>query len=225
MTQEGQSKVYKTQGATAVIAASGGTFKLDGGAANFASGRVTMPPALAKGYLDLSAYLMGARQLASAEQFIPGTSGEIAFWGGVLVGAGGTAGTPALVLTASNDQSLYLNYASAVVVGIKLPPIALPGDLSTAGGLTISLYGETVGSASAADAKDAFDIRAWFDIGDTECGATHPDFTSTPAFKSVTVASGDVTTGILNITLVPEAHAARAIRLYGGKMEYTKRTS
>ena len=32
--------------------------------------------------------------------------------------------------------SFYLNWASAVVTAIKLPPVFMPGDMSTAGGLT-----------------------------------------------------------------------------------------
>lgn len=224
-TQEPHSKIYKTQGATAQVIAAGGTLDVAGGHVNLASGRVTMPPSLAKGYIDLGPYLMNSRQLASAEQFIAGTSAETAFWGGILVGNGATAGTPALALTASGDQSLYLNWASAVVAAIKLPSIAMPGDMSTAGGITVNLLGENVGSASAADAKMCVDIRAWMDIGDTEMGATHPNFTTTPSYKGVTLASGDVSTGVLNLTLVPEAHANRAIRLYGGRVEYTKKTS
>lgn len=233
-TQEPHSKIYKTQGATAQVFSSGSQLQVTSGAeinlgagasANFTSGAVKMPGSLAKGYIDLSQYLMSARQLASAEQFIAGTSAETAFWGGILVGNGGTAGTPALVLTSSGDQSLYLNWASAITVAVKLPPIAMPGDMSTAGGLGVHLYGESVGTATAADAKAAFDIRAWMDIGDTEMGATHPDFTSTPGYASVALTSGNVSTGILNLTLVPEAHAGRAIRLYGGRIDYTKKTS
>jgi len=217
MTQEGQSKVYRTQGATALVVAAGGTLDIT-------SGAVKLPGSLAVGYIDLGPYLIAARELASAETMIDGTSAEAGYWGGILTG-GATGSTPGLALTSSGDQSYYLNYASAVVDGIKLPPIFMPGDMSTAGGLTIGFYGETIGSASAADAKDAYDIKCWFDIGDTECGATHPDFTSTPALRTITVASGDVSTGILNITLVPAAHAARAIRVYGGRIDYAKKTS
>lgn len=228
-----QSKVYHERESSAEVVASGGKIRVEsggeinlesGGVFNGSSGQVNLPGSLAKGYIQLGPYLMGARQLASAENFIAGTSAESGFWGGMLI-QGATAATPQMSLTSTGDQSFYLEWASAVVVGIKLPPIEMPGDMSTAGGITVNLYGETVGSASAADAKDAFDIRAWMGIGDTEMGATHPDFTSTPDYKSITLASGDVTTGVLNLTLVPEAHAARAIRLYGGRIDYTKKTS
>lgn len=232
-TQEPHSKIYKTQGATAQVFSSGTEAQFTSGSelnvgvgatANFTSGTVKMPGSLAKGYIDLGPYLVQARELASAETMLAGTSAETAYWGGMLIG-GSTGTTPGLALTSTGDQSLYLNWASANVDGIKLPPIFMPGDMSTAGGLTIGLYGETVGSATAADAKQAFDIRCWMDLGDTEMGATHADFTSTPSYKSIALASGDVSTGILNITLAPEAHAGRAIQLYGGRIDYTKKTS
>lgn len=215
--QKGQARVYKTQGATGLVVTSGG--QLDASA-----GSIVLPGSLRKGYIDLSPYLMSARQLASAETLIAGTSAETAFWGGMLIN-GATAGTPNLSLTSTGDQSLYLNWASAIVVGIKLPPIAMPGDMSTVDGLGVHLHGESVGSATAADAAAAFDIRAWMDIGDTEMGATHPNFTTTPNYASIKLASGDVSTGLLNLTLVPQAHAGRAIRLYGGRIDYTKKTS
>lgn len=189
------------------------------------SGSVALPGALGQGFIDLSPYIFGARQLASAEQFIAGSSAETAFWGGILYGGTATAGTPAMVLNSSVDQAFHLNYASAVVVAIKLPPIFMPGDMSTAGGLTIGLFGESVGTGTASDAAAGFDIRCWAGIGDTEMGATHPNFSSTPSLQTISIASGDLTTDVLNITLVPSAHAGRAIRLYGGRITYTKKTS
>jgi hypothetical protein len=206
MTQSGQAKVYVKQGATEQVIDAGGYF-------NAASGAVLMPGSLAKGYIDLGPYIFQARKMASGE---------------TLTTASGSVIDPdvgSVALTSTGDQSLYVGWASAAVNGIKLPPIAMPGDMSTAGGVTIGLYGETVGSASAADTKDALDIRCWMDVGDTEMGSTHPDFTSTPALRTITLTSANVSTGILNITLVPEAHAARAIRLYGGRIGYTKKTS
>ena len=216
-TYSGAAKVYKTQGATGLIVAAGG--EIDASA-----GKITFPPSLAKGYIDLGPYLMQARELASAETMLAGTSAETAYWGGILIG-GSTGTTPGLALTSSGDQSLYLNWASAVVDAIKLPPIAMPGDMSTAGGIGVHLFGESIGTGTASDAAAGFDIRAWMDVGDTEMGATHPNFTSTPGYASVNLASGDVSTGILNLTLAPSAHAGRAFRLYGGRLDYTKKTS
>lgn len=181
------------------------------------SGRVTFPGSLGNGYIDLGPYIFSARQLASAETLTTAS--------GSIVNPDGAA---AVTLVSTADQAAYLNVASAVVAGIKLPPIIMPTDFSTAGGITIGLIGEAAGSATAADAAQGFDIRCWAGIGDTEMGTTHPNFTSNGASdgpQSITLASGDVSTGLLNITLVPSAHAGRALRLYGGRITYTKRTS
>lgn len=168
---------------------------------------------LASGTLALGAHLMAARELASGETLVTASNGLIT-----------PETTPALALISTADQTWYLNYASAVVDGLKLPPIAMPADLSTVDAVTLELYGETAGTATAADAEQGFDIRVWAGIGDTEMGATHPNFTSTPAWQGITVASGDLSTAMLNVTLVPSAHAGRAIRLYDMRMRYTRST-
>ena len=182
------------------------------------SGRVTLPGALAQGYIDLGPYLIGARELASAETLVAGTSDTAR--GFITANT-----TPAIALVSSGDQAFYLDYASAIVTGIKLPPIFMPGDMSTAGGMTIGLYGESVGSGTASDAQAGFDIRCWMGIGDTEMGSTHPNFTTAPTLQTISLTSGNLTTTVLNMTLVPQAHANRPIRLYGGRITYTKKTS
>lgn len=177
---------------------------------------------LGQGLIDISPYIFTAREVASGESITSGTTAPAYFFGGLLL----PDTSPALLLSASDAQTFYLNYASAVVDGIKLPPVAMPNDLSTAQGLTVSLYGEVIGTATAADAAQGFDIRCWGGIGaTTEFGSTHPNFTSTPSYKSISITSANTPTDVLNITLIPQAHAGRAIRLYGGKIAYTRVTS
>ena len=189
------------------------------------SGSIQLPGALGQGFIDLSPYILNARQLASGENFIAGTSAETAFWGGLLI-QGATAGTPGLAMNSSADQAPYLNWTSAIVTAIKLPPVMLPPDVATAGGLSVRLYGENVGTATAADAAMAFDVRCWSGVGDTEMGTTCPNLTTTPANSAISIASGDiVANGPFNITLVPQAHAGRALRLFGGSITYTRKTS
>lgn len=210
------SKVYRSQGASAQVIASGGTLSLEAGAAlNFGAnvGVSGFPYSV-----PLGAHLFGARELSSAESITSGSTAPTYFFGGLLL----TDTTPALTLTSSGDQSFYLNWASANVDAIKLPPIAMPEGLSTAGGLMIELKGEVVGTASAADAAQCFDIRCWSGIGDTEMGATHPNFTSAPTWKGIRLSSADLTTGSLNITLVPQTHAARPIRVYDMRARFNK---
>ena len=167
---------------------------------------------LASGYIPLGAHLFRSQKMASAETLATGIGAQLLT----------TTGDPSIELTSTGDQSAYLNYTSAIVVGLKVPPIAMPHDLATAGGMTIELFGESVGTATAIDAAEGFDVRAWAGIGDTEMGATHPNFTSTPAWQGITIASGDLTTTILNITLNPQAHANRAFRVYDMRARYTR---
>lgn len=219
------SKIYREQGGSTMVVASGGSVRFERGSTFELATGVTvkglganLPGNLASGVLDLNSQLFHARELASAETLSSGSSAPTLFFYGQL----GPDTTPVLNLTSSGDQSMYLNWVSANVDGIKLDPIALPVDLSTAGGLTLELKGESIGTGTASDAKSCLDIRCWSGVGDTEMGATHPDFTSTPSWKGITVASGDLTTGLLNITLVPQAHAGRGIRVYGARARYLR---
>lgn len=185
------------------------------------SGSVNLPGALSKGYIDIGPNIFYGRELASAEKMTSGTTAPTYFFGGLLL----PDTTPALNLLSTADPIMFLSYASAVVDAIALAPIAIPADLSTGSVMTIELLGESVGSGTASDAKSAFDIGARFGVGDTKVGTTHPDFTTTPTWKGVDIASGDLTTNQLNIILTPAAHAGRAINLYGGRISYTKKTS
>lgn len=220
-----QTNVYREQGGATMVVASGGSLRFEAGSTFELATGVTvkglganLPGNLASGTIDLNNHLFNARELASAETFASGSTAPAAFFYGQL----GPDTTPVLNLTASGDQSWYLSWVSGNVDAIKLNPIALPVDLSTAGGLTIELKGESIGTGTASDAAAAFDIRCWSGVGDAEMGASHPNFTSTPTWQGITIASGDLTTGLLNITLVPLTHAARALRLYGARARYVR---
>jgi hypothetical protein len=212
------TKIYREPGGSTMVFASGGTLRFETGAV--ISGLAgALPGNLASGHLDLSPHLFHAREIASGETFTSGSTAPTAFFYGQL----GPDTTPVLNLTSSGDQSWYLSWASAIVDAIKLDPIAVPSDLSTAGGLTIELNGECVGSATAADAAMGFDIRCWAGVGDTEMGATHPNFTTAPSWKGITLSSADVAPGdVLNVTLLPSAHAGRSLRLYGARARYAR---
>lgn len=216
----GPNTVYMKQGATAMVVASGGTISIEPGGTidGLTNG---LPGNLSSGSIPLGAQLFSARELASAENFASGSTAPTAFFMGIL----GPDTTPAMSINSTVDQSFFLNWASANVDTIRLPPVALPADVATGAGLTIELFGEMTGSATAADAVQAFKINVWSGIGGSNLGATHPDFTTTPSYKGITVASGSVVPNTpLNITLTPQTHAARAIRLYDARIRY-KRTS
>lgn len=210
--------VFRRQGGNEMVVSSGATFQFDAGSVlNFATG-VTLTGF--PGEKDLTPNLFGGRVLASGETIASGSTAPAAFFGGLFMPDGAPSLTQSTV-----DHALYLNWASAIVTAVKCIPFTIPSDLSTAGGLTIELKGESIGTATASDAIAAVDIRCWSGLGDTEMGATHPDFTSTPTWKGITLASGDITTGLMNWTLVPQTHAARAIRIYGARARYLRRTA
>src|SRR3990167_8311257 len=145
----GQSRVYRRQGATEITVASGGRVVVEaGGVLDASAGAVTLPCSQMQGRIDLGPYIFAARQLASAETLTTAS--------GSVVNPDGAA---AVALVSTADQSLHLNFASAVVAGIKLPPIAVPTDLSTAGGMTIGLFGESIGAGTASGAEAGVVIR------------------------------------------------------------------
>lgn len=224
----GQSRIYREQvrgaagGATEHFASGARLVGHAGSSFDFTSARVSLPGSLGQGFVDLTRHLFAAREVASNEEITSGTTAPTYFFGGLLL----PDTTPSLDVLSTDDPIMRLQWVSANVDGIMLPPVALPGDVATAGGITVELYGETVGSATAADAAQTIDIRARIGLGDTEMGATHPNFTSTPAWQGITIASGDVVaSGHLNLLLVPSAHAGRAINVYGARMSYNKKTS
>lgn len=200
---------------------SGSVVNVDG-ALNLTSGQFTAPGSLSIGYLNLGPALFSARNAASGETVASGSSAPTAFFGGLLM----PDGAPAMKMNSTIDHVWMLEWVSANVATIKTLPVALPNDFSTAGGLTIELFGEVVGTATAADAKQSVDILARFGVGNTSAApVSHPNFTTTPSWKGITVASGSVTTDSLTIGLTPGTHAARAIRVFDMRASYTKKTS
>ncbi len=187
-----------------------------GSVLNLAAGVVAGP--LATGTIDLGSHLFAARELSSAENFASGTSAPTAFWGMLLY----NESTPALALNSTVDEAVSVFWIGGNVDSIKLPPVALPSDLSTAGAMTIELYGETVGTASAADAIQSIQSKIWMGIGGTVLGTTQPSFTSTPTWVGQSIASGSLTTDVMNIILTPQAHANRGIRLYAARARYRR---
>lgn len=194
----------------------------EGGNLDITSGSITLPGSLSIGYISLGAALFGARNMASGETLASGTTAPTAFFGGLLM----PDGEPSLGFNSTADHVWRMQWTSANVAAIATLPVALPNDMSTAGGFTIELFGESIGTGTASDAIAAVTILPRFGIGAASgAGSTHPNFTSTPSWQGITVASGTVTTDNLSIQLTPQAHAGRAIRLYDMRASYTKKTS
>jgi hypothetical protein len=203
------TKVYRKQGGAEMVIASGGTLTLEAGAVVNGLSH-SLSGNLASGTIDLGPYLLSARKMSSAENFATGALHIT------------TTGNPSLEVNSTVDGAGYLNWASADVTAIQLPPISMPADFAPGGGLRIDLFGESVGTGTASDAAAGFDVRCWSGQGDTEMGATQPNFTSTPGYQTVALASGDLSTAPLTVRLVPQAHAGRAFRLQGGRIRYNR---
>lgn len=120
-------------------------------------------------------------------------------------------------INGTTDPAVRIEWATAAgtTTPIFFPPIMLPDNLSTADPLVISLYGE----GASANATNGFAVTAFFGIGGANVGTTMK-FTSAPSKVSVSIASGSIGAGVLNIGLAPQAHASGVIDLYGAKIGY-----
>ncbi len=225
------SKVYMEQGASALVVKSGGHIRVESGGnidLSTSTGTLTLATGqinaghlagnLSSGSVDLGVHLFNARELSSGENVASGTSAPSYFWGGLLY----KESTPSITTLSTGDQTFTLQWASNNVDGIKLPPIALPADFSTAGGVRLDILGESVGTGTASDAIAAVQIKAWCGVGGADLGTTHPNFTSTPTYQTISLSTGNLATTVLNLTLIPQAHAARAINVYGLRMRYNR---
>ncbi len=206
------ARVYMKQGATELVIDNGGTLTLAAG--SVVNGMLVV----ATGSIDLGPYLFAARELSSGDNFASGSTAPTMFFEGVL----GVDTTPAFSNLSSGDQTFALTWASNNTDSIKLPPIALPVDFSTAGGLRVDILGESIGTGTASDAIAAIQVRAWCGIGGADLGSTHPNFTSTPSYQTVALSTGNLATTVLNLTLTAQAHAGRPIRIFGGRVRYTR---
>lgn len=198
MTQSGQAKVYRKQGATEQVIDAGGYL-------NIASGKVRFPGNLARGYDSLVP--VAAKTTATASgvitNFTTGTqpsirTAEIA--SGSLIYGWSTA--------AGNDNPLYC------------APWRVPNDLSTADPIRIHYKMRTSGAATNGVAFIARANAATADIGATAV------LSSSPAEAYIEIASGSVpATGCINLTIKPNTHATGNVALYSIGVSYGRKTS
>src|SRR3990167_8585020 len=138
-----QTGIYTQQHAareTSMVVDASSIMRVDGtfrgsGTIDMSSMTVTLPGTLQLGGFDLGAHLFSARNAASGETVASGSTTPTAFFGGILM----PDGQPALGFDSTANRRLRLNYASAVVAALVLPPIAMPQDFATAGGLTLEM--------------------------------------------------------------------------------------
>lgn len=212
-----QAKVYRTQGASALVIDAGGSL-------NAASGSLTLPTNLRRGMIPLN--LFTARSLSSGEAF---NSFNVSATGAALptgsVGGLLGAGTiPALAMNSTVNQAAYLNWASGQNQAIAFTPIAIPPDFDASGALTIHAFGERA-SDNASDNK--IDFRFWNGSQTTDAGSSGATMTTAPAEYSVTITTGHLSAhpGYWNVQIAPTAHNNNAVRVYNAWIEYQRTSS
>lgn len=223
-TYEGQARVYRKQGATAMVIASGGTLEVQpGGTINLSSGSITMPTNLAVGYRPLD--IFAARVLTSAEQFIGvNFSGSGISLGSSVGGLLNAGSVPTLTMNSSLNQAAVLTWASGQTAAIAFPPIGIPPDFSSAGGLEVHLHGSRTSDGAS---NNAFDVRFWANANTSNKGSSCTTLTTSPTEKFVAISSAEVGAhpGYWNIGIQPGTHTNNAVKLWSAWLEYTKRTS
>jgi hypothetical protein len=209
-----QAKVYRTQGATAFVVDAGGTL-------NAASGKITLPGNLRRGYWPLD--LFSARALSSAENFlgasVSATGGNL---GNAIGGLLNVNSTPTLTMegTASN-QTAVLTWASGVVTQINFSPIGTPPDFNSATAVTFHALAER---ASDNASNNTIDFRAW-SPGTTDLGTTGATLTSAFTEISAAISGLDGHPGVWNFGLAPGTHTNNAVRLRAAWIEWDRASS
>lgn len=231
MTQRGQSRIYtepqrgSSNRQTTMVYASGAQVNVEAGASwqfdgqlNAASGRITLPGVLGRGFLNFDLGGGFAKTTATA-------SG--------LVSPLATGVQPSLKTFETTDNRwqsrLRWTTAAGATNVFVLPPIRIPNDLSTAGGLKVHLNGERSSAQATDGGSGAVQVRVYANVasttGNTNIGTTH-ELTSAPGESTADIASGSVpASGLLTVVLVPNGHSSTPIDLYGGGFSYQKKTS
>jgi hypothetical protein len=209
--------VYRKQGATEFVIDSGGLL-------NAASGKINLPTQLKRGVVPLN--LFAGRVLASGENFhtfnVSATGAALPTGSiGGLIG-GGTV--PFLGTFTTNAKAAHVGWASGQTQALALPPVPIPPDFSSAGGLSIHAIAER-SSDGASD--NVLDFRFWADINASNKGTTGATMTTTPAEYSAAVSSAEAGAhpGSWNVHIVPGTHTNNAVRLFNAWIEYTRVTS
>ncbi len=125
----------------------------------------------------------------------------------------------------ATDKAARLVMAANTTDEIQFHPIPLPPDLDDAADMTVHIL---AGKGTNTDTTNTIDVQVFFGLGDTECGGATAAMNATAVTEyPVTIAAADVLAhpNVMNISLVPGAHANDAIHIYAMWVEYTKKTS
>jgi len=119
------------------------------------------------------------------------------------------------------DKALRLAWAAGSQAELQFAPVPLPPDLDDAAPITVHLITGKDANANTV----TIDVQAFFGVGDTECGAATGTVGQAKAEQVVSIAAADVPAApeVLNLALVPGAHAGDALYLYAAWLEYTRK--
>lgn len=220
----GQARVYRSQGATEMVVASGGRILLEPGSTLAASGQITfgagstftlnstldasggaiiLPGVLREGVIDLP--LWAAAEVSSADSLNELTSGT----------------NPAIGrINAGTDPKGRIRWTSGAGGADPIQwDLHVPTDLSTAFPLRVQLYGEV-----ASGAVNGWNVDVRFGVGDANAGATVA-LTSSPTNATVSVASGDILANTPLSIVANPVSSTGTVDLFGARLVYTKRSS
>lgn len=134
---------------------------------------------------------------------------------------GNTAPTLARV-NAGTDKQLRLTWVAGSQAEVQFAPFQLPPDLDKAAPINVYLRAGKDANANSVN----IDVQAFFNTGDTECGGATANIAQAVAEYGVELAAADVpdTGGVLNIALVPGAHAGDALFIESAWLVYTRKS-
>lgn len=124
-------------------------------------------------------------------------------------------------INSNTDKALRVTWAAGSQVELQFPAVALPPDLDTDAPIEIHLLAGKDANANTFN----IDVQAFFGVGDTECGAATANIAQARAEYKATIAAADVPAHpeMLNLILVPGAHAGDALYVDGAWIEYTRK--
>lgn len=208
--------VYFKQGGNELVVASGGKITVEsGGEIEQQSGSIKDDQGgdRIKGFIPIDIF---SNRLLSTNAFLNTIEAGTA--------DGNTAPSLARV-NGATDKAARIVMANNTVDEIQFHPVPLPPDLDDTAVMTVHLL---IGKSSNTDTTAVIDVQAFFGLGDTECGGdTAALATATITEYSVTLAAADVPAhpNVLNLSLVPGAHANDTHHLYAMWIEYTRKTT
>lgn len=143
---------------------------------------------------------------------------NLAAHGGIL----GSDSTPKLKrVNAATDKALRVEWAASDSNEAQFPPIPWPPDLDPSDDVVVHLLVQRSGGTDNCQ----IDVQAFEGVGDTEMGGKTDALTNTSVTEvTVTLSASDISghPGVLNLSLVPDAHTTDALYLYTAWLQYTR---